>query len=211
MKTKTLKTIKSSGRPSESDRNSKKENIIKAARAELLKTGGTSFSLNQVLTAAGGSKTTFYSYFGSREGLLEAVLTDVVNDAFINNEILQANSSPKTILTRIAQGTYDAVLSKEAIALYRMSIGEVKDSPALSKIFYENGPLVARKVLSGILKEFHDKKELKIKNTELAADIFFGMLLEGPLLNRMLLIPSKEDLEVRIDEVVRIFIAGHST
>lgn len=202
--------VKVIGRPQESDREAKRLNIIKAARAELLKTGGTSFSLNQVLSSAGGSKTTFYTYFGSREGLLQAVLSDVVTDSFKTDEKIDVSSTPRQILTRIALNTYSAVLSKEAVALYRMAIGEVKISPNLGRIFFNNGPMIARKLLSQVLKQFTEAKKLKVKNPDLAADIFFGMLLEGPLLNRMLVIPVKEDLDARIEESVRIFILAYS-
>lgn len=186
----------------------KRLKIIDAARTELLRTGGSGFSLNQVLTNAGGSKTTLYTYFGGRDGLLKAVLLDVMNETF-QQENSPLPSQPKPFLQFIARVTYKAVFSDEAIAIYRMAISEAPSSPELAKVFLQTGPQVARQMLSQSLKDFHRQKKLKVKDADMAADVFFGMILETPVLYCLLKLPL-DDQEERIDEAVRVFLTAYS-
>ncbi len=53
--------------------------LIAAAAALLREPGGAALSLESVATAAGVTRLTVYNQFGSRRGLLEAVLDDVAS------------------------------------------------------------------------------------------------------------------------------------
>jgi TetR/AcrR family transcriptional regulator, mexJK operon transcriptional repressor len=210
MKARSAKKNASFGRPRTEDQEAKRRHLIQEARTELLKTGGTDFRLNQVLKAAGGSKTTLYTYFGGRDGLLEAVLRKSVAET-LTSEKPPSEKSPKAILTALAMATYDVVFSPETLALYRMAIAESQNNPQLSKMFYESGPAVARKILGEVLADLQTKKVLQLDNLPLAADMFFGMLLEGPLMNRMLHLPrGKEDLSARAKLAVDLFLKAFS-
>lgn len=146
------------GRPAKEEQETKRQHLIKAARAELLRTGGTEFRLNQVLKAAGGSKTTLYSYFGGREGLLEAVLRETVEE-FLPKADTVISQDPEIVLQEFAKATYRMVLRPETFALYRMAILESKSTPKLAKIFYKTGPAVARSALGDLLLKWNAEKE----------------------------------------------------
>ncbi|MFP5387387.1 MAG: TetR/AcrR family transcriptional regulator [Bacteriovoracia bacterium] len=199
------------GRPLLSDKAHKREHLIKEARLELIKTGGINFSMNNVLKAAGGSKTTLYTYFGGREGLMTEVLGQIVDESFSGRpEPGTTHVHPRIFLSDMAEKTFKVVLSKEALALYRMAICEAMTAPDLAKGFVTKGPAIARKVLTEVLREYDQNEELKIPDPELAADFFFGMLLEGPLLYSMLNIKVKKDLKGRTKEAVERFLKAYS-
>lgn len=202
--------IIAAGRPSKETQAAKRLHLIKEAKKELLRSNGTDFRLNQVLNSSGGSKTTLYKYFGGRDGLLEAVLREIVA-SMVPDGTKSAKKSPKEILLELALATYKVVLSPEALALYRMAIGEGKSAPKISRIFFETGPSVARKVLCGILEDLKSKDILDISDIPLAADFFFGMLLEGPLMREMLSLGlPKEDLNKRAGKAVDVFVKAYS-
>jgi AcrR family transcriptional regulator len=81
----------------------KKARVVAAATALLRSQGSvTAVSLDAVARAAGVTRLTVYNQFGSRKGLLEAVLDQVASDAGMHRiGDLMANADPHDALQRL--------------------------------------------------------------------------------------------------------------
>lgn len=135
---------------------------------------------------------------------------DVMEETYKGDPPPTNLGQPKQFLTHMAKLSCKMVFNAEAISIYRMAVSEAMSSPDLAKKFFQTGPQVARQIMSQALKEFDKQKKLKVKNPDLAADMFFGLLIETPLLHHLLKLPFMQDEDARIEEVVRVFLTAYA-
>ena len=62
------------GRPRAGERAQRRDHVLDAALAELLERGYDAMTMQDVASRAGASKETLYAWFGSRTGLLQALI-----------------------------------------------------------------------------------------------------------------------------------------
>ncbi len=116
-----------------------RDQIIAAAADVFFEKGFSRTSMDDVLSAVGGSKRTLYQYFPSKEELFTAVITgasDRILSTFGPNTPGDLGRTLFDIGTR-----YVAMLvSHEGLAVYRAMISEAPHLPDLARAFFENGP-----------------------------------------------------------------------
>ncbi|KPY24526.1 TetR/AcrR family transcriptional regulator [Pseudomonas syringae] len=135
---------------------SRRTAIVEAAASVFFEMGYEGASMNEVTRRAGGSKTTLYNYFASKESLFVAVVechamayiakavhalqSQVINLPSLRSTLLSFAENVLTVLTNDA----------EALAVYRMVVGESGRSD-VGRIFYESGPQQCIDVLSQVM------------------------------------------------------------
>ena len=188
----------------------KRAEILFHARKELARSKGVNFSLNNVLKGFGGSKTTIYTYFGDRAGLLKAVMDDIITSKSKSTGPGGfAELSAKQILEAVAEDTHRVVLDPDIVALYRMAVCEISGETSFSKLYYNSGPKIFREMFVGLLESETFSKDFDIPNPHHAADYFFGMLLEHPLMKKLMNVRLSMDLEEFRTEAVERFIRAY--
>lgn len=131
--------------------------IVEAAASVFLEMGYEGASMNEVTRRTGGSKTTLYNYFSSKEALFAAVvecysMSHLANAVTtLQKQVTDAQSLRSTLL-RFSESVL-TVLTNDATALavYRMVVGESGRSD-VGKIFYESGPQQCVDALSHVLQ-----------------------------------------------------------
>ncbi|MFC5407048.1 TetR/AcrR family transcriptional regulator [Cohnella soli] len=82
----------------------KKEAIVRAGRKLFLSRGINDVSMEQIAEAVPVTKMTLYNNFGSKEGLLEAVVDDAVEEILrLFDEAIQGSSDTVDALNRISE------------------------------------------------------------------------------------------------------------
>ncbi|MBD8710295.1 TetR/AcrR family transcriptional regulator [Pseudomonas sp. CFBP 13711] len=135
---------------------SRRTAIVEAAASVFFEMGYEGASMNEVTRRAGGSKTTLYNYFASKESLFVAVVechamayiakavhalqSQVINLPSLRSTLLSFAENVLTVLTNDA----------EALAVYRMVVGESGRSD-VGRIFYESGPQQCIDALSQVM------------------------------------------------------------
>jgi AcrR family transcriptional regulator len=153
--------------------------IIEAAASVFLEMGYERASMNEVSKRCGGSKTTLYGYFPSKEELFGAVvrvyatahLSEAVADLVQDNDRCLAQ-----VLSRFGERML-MVLTNDgtALAVYRMVIAEAGRSE-IGHLFYESGPSECINRLATLMAEAMQQGTLRQADPHLCAQQFLALL-----------------------------------
>lgn len=202
-------------REREADTSPKRECILEAATKVFLTAGFDAASMDMVAHEAGVSKQTIYNHFGSKEALFGAIIRHRC-DSFLT-PILTPETEAMGIsaaLSSLARQVIRMVLTPQSFTLYRVIIAEAQRFPELGKISYEAGAQRAVEVLAHFLEQQANKHALRISDSRLAAEQFFG-LLNGHLQLRGLLgvdpQPDAQEINQRVEKTVECFLRLYGT
>lgn len=129
--------------------------------------------------AAGVSKSTVYSYYPNKEALFVAVVEAECE------QFLRAVRKPKfseerlaDTLNEMALAYLEIVLSRDALALYRMIAAEAPRFPELGRRFYLAGPATINSIIAETLEVASSKGELELGSigVDSAASLFVSMV-----------------------------------
>jgi len=155
--------------------------MLEAGRRLFLKKGFDGVSVDDIIAAAGGSKATLYSYFGDKQGLFAALINDVARDILEGITVDVTASDPRIALTRLGTAFCTRVLSDPVVSLYRLAVAEARRFPDVAAAFWSAGPKQTRVALAAYLATATRAGRLAVAEPEIAANLFFAMLLERHL------------------------------
>ena len=116
--------------------------IINCAREVFIEEGFAGASMSTIASRVGGSKSTLYTYFRSKESLFSAVIKyecerknqDMVAD--VDSTVTNVTDVLRTFAIRYVR----VILDEENMLFTRLLVAESSRRPELSKIFYDSGP-----------------------------------------------------------------------
>jgi AcrR family transcriptional regulator len=190
----------------------KRELVVSAARKLFLEAGYGATSMDKIAAEAGVSKRTVYSHFQNKENLFAAIMGDMC--ALISgdnpNEPIPVEA-PEQILKHLGLHIMESVLEPEALDVFRVVLAESPIFPELGQAFWKAGPDVMKGFLVEYLLELDRRKVLKIKNAELSAFQFMGMI-KWPYHMRVLFgagnLPTRKEINESLDLAVSTFVNG---
>ena len=191
----------------------KRRQILEGARAVFMAAGFDGASMGEIARAAGVSKGTLYVYFDGKEALFEALT--IAEKSGLAEALFTLDTEDvdvRAVLTRLGR-TYLGEMSKpKQVSVIRMVIGACEKFPRFGQAFFEAGPAQGIARLSAYLDRQAAAGRLRGHDTELAAKHFLHLCQAG-LLTRLLLNAggpvSAADIAYRVDEAVRVFLAGY--
>ena len=140
----------------------RRDAILEVALQVFLEFGYERASMAEIVKRIGGSKSTIYGYFASKEELFLAV-TEAVGDrhmAAALTEIAEYRGGElEAVLTRFAERLVSFASGDEAVAAYRMVLGSAGYSD-IGRLFYEAGPKRGMTVLAEAFRHAMDLGEL---------------------------------------------------
>jgi AcrR family transcriptional regulator len=160
-----------------------------------LSKGYAAVSVDEIVRAAGGSKSAVYQFFGDKKGLLAAVTESLAEKMLSEMDSGRAGGMSVLKLIRL-------ILSEDAITQYRLAINNLTVDPSLSRLWYTRGPETTFRGFARYLKKEVDAGRLRIKNCQRAADMFLGMLICAP---------TPKQMKQIVSEAVDIFLSAYST
>ncbi len=115
--------------------------FVDAAREGFFANGYAGTTMSSIASRVGGSKTTLWSYFPSKEALFEAVVDDIVDQYGTALQIeLPLDEDVVAVLRRFAETLLGTLMSDPLLSLYQLVVGEARRFPHLAETFYERGP-----------------------------------------------------------------------
>lgn len=144
-----------------------------AARQVFLEQGYEAASINEIVRRAGGSLTTLYAQFGSKEGLFLAVLQ--AQHEHVAQSMLPADWSHLPLeqgLQRIGEQFLRVLLSSDSLAFFRIIVGESRNHPALLQQFISS----AADRLRGMIADYLRKADPAIDEPDIAAGYFLELI-----------------------------------
>lgn len=189
-----------------------RQRIIEAAIRIFLERGFSNTSLEEVGEAAGVTKPTVYSHFGSKEGLLMAVAESETSKlAGQFSMALQSSGNCREDLLRFGHLFLEGVMSPEAIQWRRLAVMESFAHPELGESLFKAGPAEVIRGLTQFLVEETRAKRLVCKDIPLAAEQFLGLLVGLHPLHIVIgqAPPSPQSRRKRAEAAVEVFLAAY--
>lgn len=185
--------------------------ILDAATELFLKVGYEHTSIDTILLRSGGSKSTLYTYFPTKEDLFRSVIDSVVAISDLGIA-LDISTNARAVLTEFAVTRQRVVLAPRHRAVVGLVIAERDRFPDLAQIYWERGPQRSGRQLVTYMEALRNREILGIDDAEEAAEFFIGMLFQRWLRHVYyfnLPPPSEALIRARAERVVARFWAAY--
>lgn len=191
----------------EDPRSHRRHEILRAARICFLDRGFLRTTISDVLALSGGSRATVYEEFGDKEGLFAALIGSILEDMSLPTA---ADGPPGEVLRELGRAYLAQLLDPDALALYRVVLGESTHMRQLGPAIFRAGPRAAGEALAQRFAAWIQGGELAIDDPHRAATLFLAMV-EGDLHRAAIMwdrAPSTEEIDATIDAAVTLFLHG---
>jgi TetR/AcrR family transcriptional regulator, mexJK operon transcriptional repressor len=185
--------------------------ILKIAHAAFLKDGYAATSMSRIAAKLGGSKSTLYNYFSTKEELFAAVIDEKCRDvqAVMFAVELDPIDFRKTFANFVERVVRLSLLDNN-IATHRLITAEAARFPELGRAFYMSGRHDTIQMLANYFESAQKAGSLKAADpSEMAA--LFGLLCRGKLFLQKLWNvtpePSEEEIKAEVEQTVSVFLA----
>ncbi|WP_118134221.1 TetR/AcrR family transcriptional regulator [Oceanicella sp. SM1341] len=189
-------------RPTLTARGLARQQALMLEAAELfLSRGFAAVTVDEIVAAAGGSKTNVYKQFGGKEGLFIAVV-ERLSEEFLSplEQLAPGPVDSGTALAALGRTLLHQLLAPRHIAFQRMIIASSDQFPQLMEHWYAVGPRRSQAIIARHLPGVDDAPRL--------AMLFHDMLVTEPVLRAMMGRPcSAAETEAHLLDAVRT-IAG---
>ncbi|MFC3579566.1 TetR/AcrR family transcriptional regulator [Sphingomonas hylomeconis] len=196
--------------PEPAGRAQRRHAFVDAARDAFFTRGYGTTTMSSIAATVGGSKTTLWAYFPSKEDLFAAVIDDIVERYSLALTVDIEEAEPvETVLRRFGRAMMSTILSDPIIALHRLVIGEALRFPELGKIFYERGPKRGKARLAQFIAAAMADGRLRHGDAMLATRQFSSMCQSGRMQEVLLGIEGFRDLTLSdrdVDTAVETFM-----
>lgn len=191
----------------------KKVQILDAATTLFLSQGINATSMEQLAEAAGVSKQTLYSHFGSKEELFVAAIEQRCIHYALSSELFDDQRPVQSVLRDLAAHLMDLLLSEDAIKLHRLCIAGVDQFPEICRLFYDAGARNLLTLFSAYLERQVSAGTMNIDNCEFAAQQFLFMVKGEAHMEALLDLKDQikvELMEEYLDSCVECFLKAYA-
>lgn len=176
--------------------------FVDTARALFFANGYAGTTMSSIAAKVGGSKTTLWTYFPSKEELFEAVVDDIVEQYGQALAIeLPLDEPVPDVLRRFGNLLMTKLTATPILSLFRLVVGEAERFPHLAETFYERGPRRGKARAALWVGEKMVRGELRMGDPMRAVQQFTGLCQSGLYQFAMLNLPESRDLARLQDDV----------
>lgn len=160
--------------------------IVEVAEQCFKASGYAGTTMSQIAIRVGGSKSTLWHHFQSKEKLFAAVVeatTDRIRSTLLS--ALDPAGEPRQVLQKFALHFIEAISSPDAVGLQRMIIGESSRFPEIGLIFHARAPAVITELLSDYMSQLMASGAMRTQDARAATRMLLA-LASGGLHQRIL-------------------------
>jgi AcrR family transcriptional regulator len=194
----------------------KRSDILDIAASVFLEQGFARTSMSEIAARLGGSKTTLYGYFRSKEELfVEVVVAEALKELLpVFEEIDENAANLRDALMPVGEKLVTFLLTPDAIAAHRMVMSEAGRSN-FGQLYYSNGRQRGLGYLSAFLERASKIGKIRPCDFVIAATHLVA-LIESELLPPVqfgLARPAPSRLEIRqsVERAVDVFLSAYGT
>lgn len=183
--------------------------FVDAAREAFFANGYAGTTMSSIASKVGGSKTTLWSYFPSKEELFEAVVDDIVEQyGHMLTIDLPVDQPVPDVLRGFGTVLMTKLTATPLLSLYRLVVGEADRFPHLAETFYDRGPRRGKARAAEWVAEKMARGEIRMGDPMRAVQHFSGLCQSGVYQFALLCLPGGNDpqrLAAEVDDAVETF------
>ena len=195
----------------------RRDAFVSAARDAFFSNGYGGTSMSSIAAKVGGSKTTLWTYFPSKEDLFAAVVDDLVGRYGRALDVpLDPGADIAESLRTMGRALLETLHSQPIIDLHRLTIGEAGRFPELARLFYERAPARGKTRLRQFIADAMGRGKLRQGDPIDASRLFVGMLQVGSVQQHLLGLIGKpgaaeldQEFEAALDSFMRAWGLPH--
>lgn len=154
----------------------KRQTILDVATKAFIELGFNNTSMSEIASRVGGSKSTLYNYFSSKEEIFSAVMETSakreIADAF---ESLDLKQDIEITLNKFGRQYLASIMRGNILAIWRMAVSESERSD-IGQRFYTQGPQRGWKLLSDYLGKKIEEGVLRKSDSGICAMHLKGLI-----------------------------------
>ena len=187
----------------------RRQAMLDAATELFLEQGYERTSLSDIVSRSKGSRSTLYSLFGNKEGLLKAMVEDMTADIWT---VVRGGGEdlPFTEESLVELGVRftEAALAPRSVAVFRIIAAVGTQQPAIAQMYFDMGPRLVERLLGQRFALTYGEQSPPV-DPERLVSVFLGAVL-GVFHTRRLLGLSEDgiDLVEHVRLAVRCFLHG---
>ncbi|MEH4658130.1 TetR/AcrR family transcriptional regulator [Phytobacter diazotrophicus] len=190
----------------------KRQTILDVATKAFIELGFNNTSMSEIASRVGGSKSTLYNYFSSKEEIFSAVMETSakreIADAF---ESLDFKQDIEITLNKFGRQYLASIMRGNILAIWRMAVSESERSD-IGQRFYTQGPQRGWKLLSDYLGTKIEEGVLRKSDSGVCAMHLKG-LIEAELYLSVVLgvedAPDSKKIEEVTARAVTVFLLAY--
>lgn len=190
----------------------KRQTILDVATKAFIELGFNNTSMSEIASRVGGSKSTLYNYFSSKEEIFSAVMETSakreIADAF---ESLDFKQDIEITLNKFGRQYLASIMRGNILAIWRMAVSESERSD-IGQRFYTQGPQRGWKLLSDYLSKKIEEGVLRKSDSGVCAMHLKGLIEAELYLSVVLGVEAAPDSK-KIEEVtaraVTVFLLAY--
>ena len=185
--------------------------ILDVAERSFLSRGYAETSMSTIAAELGGSKTTLWTYFPSKEALFAAVLDSMIGDFERElDEALIPSGGTEAAFGRFGRALVRKFMSPTSIALHRLIVAEAERVPTMGRAFAERGPDRLRQRLGHYMQSEMAAGRLRDGSPMMAARQLIALCQAGYYLDRLWrpACTLTFDIDAEVAAAVRTFMAA---
>ncbi len=160
--------------------------ILDVAERSFRERGFADTSMSTIAAELGGSKTTLWTYFPSKDALFAAVIDSKIETFQAKlDEALIPTGGTGAALSRFGHLFLNKILDPQSVALHRLIVGESERFPQIGEAFALRGPDRVRTRLCRYMEDEMAAGRLRQGDPLTAARQFIGLCQSGCYLDRL--------------------------
>jgi AcrR family transcriptional regulator len=199
------------GRPTREEAVQRHAEMLDRALDMFLDRGFEQTTLEAITASLGMTKRTIYARYDDKAALFKAAVQQAIERWVMPHEALASLQTDdlEAALLGIARMRIAHVLSPIGQKMQRILNAEAYRFPEILEAAYDQGSRPVIAFLADVLARHHAKGTIVVDRPELAAAVFLGMVVGGPVRRiEAGLQPGSPEIEDRLVYSVRLFLDG---
>ncbi len=191
---------------------SRRDKFVDTATDLFLEQGYDAVTIDEIVRAIGGSKTSIYKNFGGKEGLLSESVQQMCANFLHGFEELDVSSlSPADGLRVLGTTLLRSLLEERHVAFQRLVIAISGRFPELARVWFESGPGRVRTAIATFIAEKQKAGAMRQADPQVLAIQYHDMIVTN-LLYRALTgdRPTRQDTIRSIDDAIETLLHGEA-